>query len=72
MLWSIINPVFPRLAMMIHTEYSDALEFFAESLRELARKLLAREQGEASDKSGSPVQMSFEEMRGRVCSLFTS
>jgi len=71
MLWSIINPFFPRLAMKIHREYSDALEFFAESLREIARNLLAREQGEASgigDKSGtaSHVQMSFKEMQSRV------
>lgn len=77
-LWSIINPFFPRLAMKIHREYSDALEFFAESLREIARNLLAREQGGASgieDKSGmasSHVQMSFKEMQSRVCSLFTS
>jgi len=57
--------------MKIHREYSDALEFFAESLREIARNLLAREQGEASgigDKSGtaSHVQMSFKEMQSRV------
>lgn len=78
MLWAMINPFFPRLAMKIHSEYANALEYFAESLREITRDLLAREKRGGSgieEKSGtasSPVQMSFEEMRSRVCSLFTS